>query len=173
MTRRSQHCIRISTAMIPTLPREFFGNQAQKATARRSCFRVLLIDDDQRLRTSMRFTLKARPRYDVVAEAATSTEAMSQLHSVNAQLVVMNIHLKDGALSLIRSILQAHPAMRILVRAEQEVFEHSRLARQAGAMGCVRSSTPPAAFVAALDVIASGGTSFWLPWPLNGLGWSY
>lgn len=156
--------------MIPTLPHQFFGNQARKASARRSCFRVFLIDDDQNFRTSMRFTLRARPRYDVVAEAATSIEAMSQLRAVNAQLVVMNIHLKDGALGLIKCILDAHPAMKILVRAEQEVFEHSRLARQAGAQGCVRSNTPPAAFVAALDVIASGGTFFWSPWPLNGLG---
>lgn len=159
--------------MIAALPHEFFGNPARKASARRSCFRVLLIDGDQRIRTSMRFTLKARPRYDVVAEAATSIEAMSQLHAVNAQLVVMNIHLKDGALGLIRGILEERPATKILVRAEQEVIEHSRLARQAGALGCVRSNTPPAAFVAALDVIASGGTCFWSAWPLNGLGTSF
>lgn len=57
--------------------------------------RTLIVDDDPDLRMLVRMTLAADPRLEVIAEAATATDAIEMVMLDKPELIILD-HLIDG-----------------------------------------------------------------------------
>jgi DNA-binding NarL/FixJ family response regulator len=100
--------------------------------------RLLLVDDHEVVRASLRLALERRADFDVV-EAGTLAEAREHLPDVD--LVLLDLDLPDGdGLSLIREMHAANPkAAALVLTASPDPADHARAIEQ-GAAGVVNKA---------------------------------
>ena len=81
-----------------------------------ACIKVALIDDHALVRDGIRALLMAVPELDVVGEAGSGAEAIELLSRATADVVLMDIGLKDvNGLELTQSLRQQFPDVRVLI----------------------------------------------------------
>jgi DNA-binding NarL/FixJ family response regulator len=119
--------------------------------------RVLLVDDQQLVRTGFRMILADEDGIEVVGEAANGREALDVAAEVRPDVVVMDIRMPvmDGV-EATRLLAESQDAPRVLVLTTFDADEHVVQALRAGASGFLLKDVPPADFVRALRVVASG-----------------
>ena len=120
--------------------------------------RVLLVDDQQLVRTGFRMILADEEGIEVVGEAANGREAVDTAARLRPELVVMDIRMPvmDGV-EATRLISASGPdAPRVLVLTTFDTDEHVVEALRAGASGFLLKDVNPADFVAAIRIVASG-----------------
>lgn len=119
--------------------------------------RVLLVDDQQLVRTGFRMILADEEGIEVVGEAANGHEALDVAAEVRPDVVVMDIRMPvmDGV-EATRLLAESQDAPRVLVLTTFDADEHVVQALRAGASGFLLKDVPPADFVRALRVVASG-----------------
>ena len=119
--------------------------------------RVLLVDDQQLVRTGFRMILADEDGIEVVGEAANGREALDVAAEVHPDVVVMDIRMPvmDGV-EATRLLAEYQDAPRVLVLTTFDADEHVVQALRAGASGFLLKDVPPADFVRALRVVASG-----------------
>ena len=124
--------------------------------------RVLLVDDQQLVRTGFRMILADEEGIEVVGEAADGREAVAIAARVRPDVVVMDIRMPvmDGVEATRRLTTGATPedgvTPRILVLTTFDTDEHVVDALRAGASGFLLKDVTPADFVAAIRIVASG-----------------
>ena len=125
--------------------------------------RVLLVDDQQLVRTGFRMILADEPDIEVVGEAPDGRAALDEAARLRPDVVVMDVRMPtmDGVEATRR--LTAAPAAsgvgerpRILVLTTFDADEYVIEALRAGASGFLLKDVPPADFVAAIRLIAAG-----------------
>ena len=118
--------------------------------------RVLLVDDQQLVRTGFRMILADEEGIEVVGEAANGREAVDAAGALQPDVVVMDLRMPvmDGVEATRH--LAAEGTARILVLTTFDADEHAVQAIRAGASGFLLKDVPPDDFVRALRVIASG-----------------
>ena len=118
--------------------------------------RVLLVDDQQLVRTGFRMILADEDGIEVVGEASNGREAIEAAGALTPDVVVMDLRMPvmDGVEATRR--LAAEGTARILVLTTFDADEHAVQAIRAGASGFLLKDVPPDDFVRALRVIASG-----------------
>lgn len=78
--------------------------------------RVMLVDDHQIVRTGLASILKPDPRFDIVAEAGTGTEALQMVKREQPDVVILDLNLPDmGGSELCQRILKLSPETNILI----------------------------------------------------------
>lgn len=99
-----------------------------------SQIRVLLVDDHQVVREGLRRMLESEEEIDVVAEAASFTEAMAAVEAHAPDVVLLDIRMPgvDG-LETTRRLTQADPSCKVLILTMHT--EYLAEAIQAGATG--------------------------------------
>ena len=119
--------------------------------------RVLLVDDQQLVRTGFRMILADEEGIEVVGEAANGNDALRVAGELSPDVVVMDIRmpLMDGV-EATRRLVEGEDPPRILVLTTFDADEHVVQALRAGASGFLLKDVPPADFVRALRVVASG-----------------
>jgi DNA-binding NarL/FixJ family response regulator len=122
--------------------------------------RVLLVDDQQLVRTGFRMILADEEGIDVVGEAANGREAVEAAGRLRPDVVIMDIRMPvmDGV-SATRALTAAsdgEAGPRILVLTTFDADEHVVEAIRAGASGFLLKDVPPADFAKAIRIIASG-----------------
>ena len=119
--------------------------------------RVLLVDDQQLVRTGFRMILADEEGIEVVGEAANGHEALDVAAEVHPDVVVMDIRMPvmDGV-EATRQLAEWPDAPRVLVLTTFDADEHVVQALRAGASGFLLKDVPPSDFVRALRVVASG-----------------
>jgi two-component system chemotaxis response regulator CheY len=76
---------------------------------------VMIVDDAIFMRSILRGIMKDKG-YTVVAEAASGIEAMKYLHTLNPDIITLDIILPDAnGLDLLESILKARPQAKVVV----------------------------------------------------------
>jgi DNA-binding NarL/FixJ family response regulator len=124
--------------------------------------RVLLVDDQQLVRTGFRMILADEAGIDVVGEAADGREAVASAGRLHPDVVVMDIRMPvmDGVEATGRILGGAAAtgggAPRVLILTTFDTDEHVVDALRAGASGFLLKDVTPADFVAAIQVVASG-----------------
>jgi DNA-binding NarL/FixJ family response regulator len=122
--------------------------------------RVLLADDQGLVRAGFRMILRAEADIEVVGQAADGEEAVSRTRETDPDVVLMDIRMPgvDGVEATRRITATAGP--RVLVLTTFDLDEYVYEALRAGASGFLLKDAPEEQLVAAIRVVAAGGSLF-------------
>jgi len=123
--------------------------------------RVLLADDQGLVRAGFRMILRAELDIDVVGEAGDGREAVALAKSLAPEVVLMDIRMPqlDGVQAT-RRIAEAENPPRVLVLTTFDLDEYVYEALRAGASGFLLKDVPEDQLIAAIRVVAAGGSLF-------------
>lgn len=125
--------------------------------------RVLIADDQQLMRHSLRILVDSAPGLVVVGEAATGAETVERAGALTPDVVLMDIRMPDGdGIEATRSIT-ADPGLtgtRVLVLSMFELDEYVYGALRAGASGFLLKDASPDRLLDAIRRTAEGESLF-------------
>lgn len=122
--------------------------------------RILIADDNQLLRTSLRQLLEQQAEYEVVGEAYDGFEAVRLTQTCRPDVVIMDISMpqKDG-LTATAELTRDFPQVRVIMMSAHAEAIYVRRAIRAGAVGYL-VKCGPASIEMAITAIARGQTYF-------------
>ena len=123
--------------------------------------RVLLADDEGLVRAGFRMILKAETDIEVVGEAGDGREAIAKAERLAPDVVLMDIRMPglDGIAATQRITAREH-APRVLVLTTFDRDEYVYDALRAGASAFLLKDAPEHQLLAAIRVVAEGGSLF-------------
>jgi DNA-binding NarL/FixJ family response regulator len=120
--------------------------------------RVLLVDDHNVFRESLRIALADQACIDVIGEASTGRDALALASQQAADLLVVDLMLGDGdAMALTRELRRQRVMTRVLVLSMHDSRAFVHQAFQAGAQGYALKAQPLAEVIEGMRVVESGG----------------
>ena len=119
--------------------------------------RVLLVDDEQLVRTGLRMILGVEPDLEVVGEAADGAQAVDAVASLDPDVVLLDLRMPvlDGIAATARLVGDGVRA-RVLVLTTFDTDRNVVDALQAGATGFLLKDAPADQLVAAIRAAATG-----------------
>lgn len=119
--------------------------------------RVLLVDDEELVRTGLRMILEAEADIAVVGEAVDGERAVEKSDSLRPDVVLMDIRMPrvDG-LEATRRLSQRPSPPKVIVLTTFDLDEHVYAALEAGASGFLLKDAPAAQLVHAIRAVAAG-----------------
>jgi DNA-binding NarL/FixJ family response regulator len=122
--------------------------------------RVLLVDDQDLVRSGLRMMLDAEPDIEVVAEAGDGNQAVEAAARHRVDVVLMDVQMPKGdGLSATRRLLteRAGSAVpRVIMLTTFDVDEYVYAALRAGASGYLLKTMRPEDLAAAIRTVAAG-----------------
>ena len=120
--------------------------------------RVLLVDDQQLVRTGFRMILQDEPGVEVVGEAENGAVALDAVHRLRPDIVVMDMRMPvmDGVEATRRIVAEIVDAPRVLALTTFDADEYVVEALRAGASGFLLKDVTPDGFVDAIHTLAAG-----------------
>ncbi len=119
--------------------------------------KVLLVDDQPLLRMGFRLILEGEDDLSVVGEASNGVEALSAVHSLQPDVVLMDVRmpLMDG-IEATGKITASPTNARIIILTTFDLDEYAFAGLQAGASAFLLKDVAPAGLVQAVRLVASG-----------------
>ncbi|MGI5153702.1 response regulator [Microbispora sp. CA-102843] len=119
--------------------------------------RVLLADDQELLRGSLRLLVDSTPGLVAVGEAGTGARAVELARAERPDVVLMDVRMPgmDG-IEATRRICAEPCGTKVLILTTFDLDEYVYAGLRAGASGFLLKNTPPADLLAAIRVIAAG-----------------
>jgi DNA-binding NarL/FixJ family response regulator len=119
--------------------------------------RLLLVDDEELVRSGLRMILQSSGDIEVVAEAADGAQAVEQVRRHRPDVVLMDIRMPtlDG-LAATRELTALPDPPRIIVLTTFELDEYVHTALRHGAVGFLLKDTPPRDLIQAVRTVAAG-----------------
>jgi len=106
--------------------------------------RLVVIDDNELVRTGLVQYLGMSPGIEVVAEAANGIELLEKLRSTSADLLLLDMTMPGiSGEDLIKHIKSIYPDLRILVLSMHNEIQVISRAMKAGASGYISKDCPP------------------------------
>ncbi|MFV0260312.1 MAG: response regulator [Acidimicrobiales bacterium] len=119
--------------------------------------RVVIADDQAMIRAGFRLLLDNQPDIEVVAEAATGTEAIEAVTAHPADVVLMDVQMPDlDGIRATEQLVAAGTGAKVLVITTFERDDYIFDALRAGASGFLLKTAPPEDLIDAVRVVASG-----------------
>jgi DNA-binding NarL/FixJ family response regulator len=121
--------------------------------------RVLIVDDQELVRTGFRLFLETQPGLAVVGEAGDGEEAIERVRELGPDVVLMDIRMPtmDGVEATAKLTSGAiEPAPRVLVLTTFDLDEYVFGALRAGAAGFLLKDAPRERLIEAIRVVHSG-----------------
>jgi DNA-binding NarL/FixJ family response regulator len=119
--------------------------------------RVLLVDDHELFRSSLRIRLEQEDGILPVGEAGTAKQAVSKARALQPDVVLLDLVLpRRSGYEAIPDLLKASPATNIVVVSSQTRPTSVRQAIRAGARGYVPKKASDAELIEAVRRVASG-----------------
>jgi two-component system, chemotaxis family, chemotaxis protein CheY len=103
-----------------------------------ACARILIADDNDVVRRALRGLIRHDENLAVVAEASSGHSALEAIRTLQPDLVCLDVLMPglDG-ISILRTVREEHPAIRVVLVTGQATAEVVTQARQLGAHGFV------------------------------------
>lgn len=123
----------------------------------RETIRVVLVDDQELVRTGFQMVLDSRPDMRVVGQAGDGAQALRLLETVAADVVVMDVRMPrmDGVAAT-RRIRATAGGPRVLMLTTFDLDEYVYAALRAGASGFLLKDAPSSALLSAIRSVHSG-----------------
>lgn len=124
--------------------------------------RVMIVDDQELIRTGFSLVLAAEPSLEVVAEAGDGGEALAALERLLADgrgcdIALMDVRMPGmNGIEATAEIARRFPGTRVLVLTTFDLDEYAMDAIRAGAAGFLLKDARPEELVAAITTIARG-----------------
>jgi DNA-binding NarL/FixJ family response regulator len=118
---------------------------------------VLVVDDEQLVRSGLRMILESAPDVEVVGEAADGAEAVERARELRPDVVLLDIRMPgvDGLTAAARlAELPDPPRVVLLTTFDLDEYVHRGL--RAKAVGFLLKDTPPRDLVAAVRTVHEG-----------------
>jgi DNA-binding NarL/FixJ family response regulator len=113
---------------------------------------ILIVDDHEVVRRSLRLLLENDPRWMICAEAATGAEAVESVKRMIPDIVLVDLVMPDlNGLEVTRQILRHAPVMPIIILTMHDSDELWDEACRIGARGVILKSKAGEALVNAID----------------------
>ena len=124
---------------------------------RASPLRLLIVDDHEVVRQGLVALLDRREGFQVVAEAGTVADAITQVRKFEPDIVVMDVRLPDGSgIEACREIRAELPRTRVVMLTSYPDEEAVLSAIVAGAAGYLLKQIRARDLVAALEAVGRG-----------------
>ncbi|QNE84498.1 response regulator [Streptomyces rutgersensis] len=119
--------------------------------------RVLLVDDQQMIRTSFRLILECEPDIAVVGEASDGDSAVEQVFALRPDVVLMDVRMPgtDGV-EATRRIVESGAEAQVVMLTTFDLDRHVLDALRAGAVGFLVKDGPAQSLVEAVRMVAAG-----------------
>jgi DNA-binding NarL/FixJ family response regulator len=119
--------------------------------------RIVLVDDQELVRTGFRMVLEAQPDMHVVGEAGDGLAAIDLAGRLHADVMVMDARMPrlDGV-EATRRIREAGERPRVLMLTTFDLDEYAFAALKAGASGFLLKDVPPEELLFAIRAVHSG-----------------
>jgi DNA-binding NarL/FixJ family response regulator len=122
---------------------------------------LMLVDDHPLVRDGLRARLGDVPGLRVVGEAGSGQEALAQAAALQPDLILVDVRLPDiSGIELTAKLAELVPASRILILSMYDNREYVLSGLRAGARGYVLKDAPSTEIIAAIKVVAAGGTYY-------------
>jgi DNA-binding NarL/FixJ family response regulator len=115
------------------------------------CARILIADDNDVVRRALRGLIRHDESLAVVGEASSGPSALEAIRTLQPDLVCLDVLMPglDG-ISILRTIREEHPAIRVVLVTGQSTAEVVAQARELGAHGFVVKPFSAAKVLAAI-----------------------
>jgi DNA-binding NarL/FixJ family response regulator len=121
--------------------------------------RVMLVDDHPVVREGLRGMLEAEPDLAVVGEASSGEEAVARARSVAADVILMDLRMRDlDGVGATERLLAEDPARKVVVLTTYETDADILRAVEAGAAGYLLKDASRADLANAIRAAARGET---------------
>ncbi|MFD8481280.1 response regulator [Kitasatospora sp. NPDC059673] len=125
--------------------------------------RVMLVDDQELLRTGFRMVLQSQGDIEIAAEAGDGQQALDVLRTAEVDVILMDVRMPrlDGVQATRRICLDdrgtpIEGAPRVLILTTFDLDEYAFAALKAGASGFLLKDVPPTELVAAIRAVNGG-----------------
>ena len=120
--------------------------------------KVLIVDDQELVRTGFRMILEAEEDMDVVGEAADGREAIDETRRLQPDVVLMDVRMPelDGIEATRRLLAGDAMASKVVMLTTFDMDEYVYEALRAGASGFLLKDVPPEQLVSGIRAVASG-----------------
>lgn len=119
--------------------------------------RVLVVDDHPVVRMGLGSMLASQKGITVVGMVASGREALTSLHSMRADVVLMDLRMPEmDGVDAIVALRAAEPNVKILVLTNYQMDEDVFNALQAGALGYLVKSAPQEEVINAIRTVNQG-----------------
>ena len=124
----------------------------------RGPLRVLLVDDQELVRTGFRMILGAMEELEVVGEAANGREAIEETKRLDPDVVLMDIRMPEmNGIDATRQLTAGKPDRpKVVILTTFDLDEYVYDALRAGATGFLLKDSPPTDVLRAIQVAAAG-----------------
>lgn len=118
--------------------------------------RIYRVDDHPLVREGLRAVLQ-RHGHEVVGESETPEQALADLRSAQAELLLLDLHLgPHSGLDVLRQIKDAHIEVRVLMLSMASAPHMVAQAISLGASGFLRKGVSPGELISAVDAVMDG-----------------
>ncbi|WP_405085357.1 response regulator [Microbispora sp. NBC_01389] len=119
--------------------------------------RVVIVDDEDLIRTGLRIIIESEPGLSVVGEASDGAEAVSLARQVRPDVVLMDVRMPavDG-IQATRALVGAEGAPKVVVVTTFENDDYVYEALRAGASGFLLKRARAEELIQAIRVVAAG-----------------
>jgi len=119
--------------------------------------RIVIVDDYERWRRQARLLFRARPEWQVIAEASDGSEAVQKAEKLKPDLVVLDIGLpKLNGIEAARRIQELSPGSKIVFLSQNNDLDLVRAALSTGVLGYVLKTDARGELLPAVDAALRG-----------------
>ena len=119
--------------------------------------RVMIVDDDELMRTGLRAVLSSDDAIEVVEEAGDGEQAVRRAKRSRPDVVLMDVRMpRQDGIAATTALLAAAPEARVVILTTFEEDEYIHGALRAGASGFLLKRTSPEELTAAVHRVFAG-----------------
>ena len=119
--------------------------------------RIMLVDDHEVVREGLRTLLSKREGYQIVAQAGTVAEAITEAERTRPDVIVMDVRLPDGSgIKACREIRESAPDTKVIILTSYADDDAVFASILAGASGYVLKQTRGGALADAIAAVSRG-----------------
>ena len=121
--------------------------------------RVVVVDDNELIRTGLAAVLASDPDIEVVGQAGSGPEGVDVARRTAPDLVLMDVEMPGGdGIAATAALTRSPHGPRVLILTMFDLDEYVLEGLRAGASGFLIKTTPPAALLQAVKACAAGET---------------